>query len=219
MMKLWIAFTALLVRLAFWLKSQFHSILWKPQPEDTDSVLGQVGRSAPLHGEDRLVQGTVVVDALDSTSWRSHDALDFGLEAILSAISQDEVLEFDVFYNSPGEIDKPSPKLTNVWKTIVKSVSQDRNLCINISRSSGASQSWVDLSFSRNFVAEEQTSVMLMGEFANAIRSNRRIQGVSIESGLCRGPDWTLATRFRNICSEHSSSDPGEPELARCFPV
>jgi len=154
-MKLWIAFTALLVRLAFWLKSHFHSILWKPQPEDTDSVLGQVGRSAPLHGEDRLVQGTVVVDALDSTSWRSHDALDFGLEAILSAISQYEVLEFDVFYNSPGEIDKPSPKLTNVWKTIVKSVSQDRNLCINISQvpeplNPGSTSASAEISLLRN---------------------------------------------------------------------
>jgi len=198
-MKLWIAFISMLVRLAVWLKSHFRSILWKPQPEDTDYVLGQVGGSTPHHGQDQLVQGTVVVDASQSTSLSSHDAPDFGLEAILSEISGDEQLKFKVFYNSPGKIDKPSPNLTNVWKTIVKSVSQDRNLCINIFRCSGASRSVVVLSFSRNFVAEEEISVMFMEEFANAIRSNRSIQGVYIESGLCREPDWILGTRFRTF--------------------
>ena len=183
-------------------------------------MLGQVDGSTPHHGEDQLVQDTVVVDALDSTSLSSHDAPDFGLESILSSISGDEELEFEVLYTSPGEIDNPSRNLTNVWKTIVKSVPQDRNLCINISRRSGASQSWVFLSFSTNFVAEEEISVMFMEEFANAIRSNQRIQGVYIVSGLCREPDWPLATRYRTfVVNVHSSSDPGEPELARCSPV
>jgi len=195
-MKLWTAFISLLVRLAVWLKVHFRSILWKPQPEDTDCVLGQVDGSAPHHGEDQLVQGTVVVDALDSTSWRSHDAPDFGLEAILSTISEDECVDFEVSYKSPGEVDKPRPNW-RIWKTIVKSVSQDRNLCINIFRGSGGLQSWVVLSFNRNFVAEEEISVMFMEEFANAIRSNQRIHGVHIVSGLLRKPDWTLGTCFR----------------------
>jgi hypothetical protein len=94
MMQLWIAFISVLVRLAVWLKSHFRSILWNPQPEEIRCVRGQVGGSAPHHGEYRLVHGTVVVDTLDSTSWRSHDAPDFGLEPILSAISRDEILYF-----------------------------------------------------------------------------------------------------------------------------
>jgi hypothetical protein len=199
MMKLWIAFISLLVRLAVWLKAHFSSILWKPQLEDTDYVLGQVGGSTPHHGEDQLVQGTVVVDASESTSLSSLDAPDFGLKSILSSISGDEELEFEVFYTSPGEVDKPRPNWRRIWKTIVKSVSQDRNLCIDISRRSGVSQSWVILRFSGNFVAEEEISVMFMEEFANAIRSNPRIQGVSIESGLHREPYWTFGTRFRTF--------------------
>jgi hypothetical protein len=50
--------------------------------------------SAPHHGEDQLVQGTVGVDASDSTPLTSRDAPDFGLEPILSAISEDELLWF-----------------------------------------------------------------------------------------------------------------------------
>jgi hypothetical protein len=199
MMKLWTAFISLLVRLAVWLKVHFRSILWKPQPEDTDCVLGQVDGSAPHHGEDQLVQGTVVVDALDSTSWRSHDAPDFGLEAILYTISEDECVDFEVSYKSPGEVDKPRPKWKRIWKTVVKSVSQDRNLCINIFRGSGAPQPWVYLRFNRDFVAEEEISVMFMEEFANAIRSNHRIRGVQIVSGLFRKPNWTLGTCFRTF--------------------
>ena len=92
-------------------------------------MLGQVGGSAPHHGEDQLVQGTAVVDALDSTSWRPRDAPDFDLEPILSAISPDEELTLSVSYKSSGEVDiQPSTMSTGVWKTIVKSVSKDRNL-------------------------------------------------------------------------------------------
>ena len=164
-------------------------------------MLGQVDNSALHHGEDLLVQGTVVVDALDSTSWRSLlDAPDFGLESILSSISGDEELHLRVSYESSGEVDERRPNLPNVWKTIVKSVSQDRNLCIDISRfSEAASQSWVVLSFSKRFDVEEEISVMFMEEFANAIRSNRRIQGVCIAIGVFGEPDWTLGTRFRTF--------------------
>ena len=160
-------------------------------------MLGQVDNSALHHGEDLLVQGTVVVDSLDSTSWRSLDAPDFGLESILSSISGDEELHLRVSYESSGEVDERRPNLPNVWKTIVKSVSQDRNLCIDISRFSEASRSWVVLSFSKRFDVEEEISVMFMEEFANAIRSNRRIQGVCIAIGVFGEPDWTLGTRFR----------------------
>ena len=171
-------FLPLLVRVAVWLKSYFCSILWKPQPEKASYVLGQVGGSAPHHGEDQLVQGTVVVDALDSTSLRSHDAPDFSLEPILSAISRDEELEFRFSYKSSGDVNKPSPNLWSVWTTVVKSVSNDRNLCIEISRHSGVSRSGVSLSFSGNFVVEEEITVMFMAELANAIRSNQRIEVV-----------------------------------------
>ena len=141
-------------------------------------MLGQVGGSAPHPGEDQLVQGTVVVDALDSTSLRSHDAPDFSLEPILSAISRDEELEFQFSYKSSGDVNKPSPNLWSVWTTVVKSVSNDRNLCIEISRHSGVSRSGVSLSFSGNFVVEEEITVMFMAELANAIRSNQRIEVV-----------------------------------------
>jgi Ran GTPase-activating protein (RanGAP) involved in mRNA processing and transport len=199
MMKLWIAFISLLVRLAVWLKVHFRSILWKAQFEETKCVLGQVDGSAPHHGEDQLVQGTVVVDASDSISLTSRDAPDFGLEPILSAISEDEDLKFHVSYKSSGEVDKPDPYLRNIWKTIVKSVSKDRNLCIDITRHSGASQPTVSLSFEGNFVAEEEISVMFMEEFANAIRSNPRIEVVFIITYFEEELDRTLVTRFGTL--------------------
>ena len=163
-------------------------------------MLGQVGGSAPHHGEDQLVQGTVVVDALDSTSWRSHDAPDFGLDPILSAISPDEKLTFKVSYKSSGEVDAPSPKDPDVWrKTIVKSVSKGRNLCIDISRRSEASESGVSLIFIGDFVVEEEIPVMFMEEFANAIRSNQRIERVHVHTIFGIAPDSTLVTRFRTL--------------------
>ena len=207
MMQLWIAFISLLarlavwllVRLAVWLTSHFCSMVWKPQPAETNCVLGQVGGSTPHHGEDQLVQDTVVVDASDSTSWRSRDPPDFGLEPILSTISPYEELEFQVSCKSSGEVDKPSPSMTNVWKTIVKNVSKDRNLCIDIARHSKDSRYEVALIFSRNLEVVEDILVVFMQEFVNAVRSNQRIEGVYIAS--CRKEPYptlkTLETRFR----------------------
>ena len=158
-------------------------------------MLGQVDGSAPHHGEDQLVQGTVVVDASDSTSWRSHDAPNFGLEPVLSAISPDEDLVFQVCYISSGEVDKPSPNLRKVWKTVVKSVSKDWNVCIKIYRYSKAPVSAVVLQFTRNFdVAHAEISVVLMQEFVNAVLSNQRIPEVHIEA-----PYSTLGRRFRTL--------------------
>jgi len=151
--------------------------------------------STPHHGEDQLVQGTVGVDASDSTSLTSRDAPDFGLEPILSAISPDEYLGFQVSYESSCEVHMPDPILRNIWKTIVKSVSKDRNLCIDITRRSRACQPKVYLRFSGSFVAEEEISVMFMEEFANAIRSNPRIVGVLIETSFWQELDRTLVTR------------------------
>jgi uncharacterized protein YbaR (Trm112 family) len=155
--------------------------------------------SAPHHGEDQLVQGTVGVDASDSTPLTSRDAPDFGLEPILSAISEDELLWFWVSYKSSGEVDEPRPYSGNIWKTIVKSVSKDRNLCIDISRQSEAFATFVCLSFSRNFVAEEEIPIMLMEEFANAIRSNPRIFVVRIQTSYGQELDRTPVTRFGTL--------------------
>ena len=153
--------------------------------------------SAPHHGEDQLVQDTVVVDASDSTPLTSRDAPDFGLESILSTISPDEVMTFDVSYISSGEVDKPNPYF---WKTIVKSVSKDRNLCIHITRGSEACPSKVYLIFSGKFmIAEEEILVMFMEEFANAICSNPRIEAVSILTTFGRKLDRTLVTRFGRL--------------------
>ena len=205
MMQLWSAFISLLVRLAVWLKSHFRSMLWKPQHEETDCVVGQVDGSAPHHGEDELVEGTVVVDASDLTSWRSRDAPDFSLEPILSAISQDEELEFYVSCKSSGEVDKASPTMENVWKTIVRSVSKDRNVCIDISRRSKVSHSAVVLIFSEYLFVVEDILVVFMQEFANAVRSNQRIEGVHILNYFMRAPDMTLVMNMFLVILESSS--------------
>ena len=155
--------------------------------------------STPHHGEDQLVQDTVVVDASDSTPLTSRDASDFGLEPILSAISEDEELAFNVSYKASGTVDERSPFLSNIWKTIVKSVSKDRNLCIDIARRSEACPSKVYLSFSGNFIAEEEISVMFMEEFANAICSNPRIEAVIIHTTIWGELDRTLVTRFGTL--------------------
>ena len=188
------------MRVAVWLKLYFRSTLWKPQPEDTSCVLGQAGGSAPHHGEDQLVEGTVVVDALDSTSWSSHDAPDFGLDPIISAISPDEQLLFQVSYKFSGKVDVPIPEDPDVWrKTIVKRVSNDRNLCIDITRHSVASQCGVCLFFSGNFIVEEEIPVMFMEEYANAIRSNPRIERVLINTDFSRDTDRALVTWLRTL--------------------
>jgi hypothetical protein len=155
--------------------------------------------SAPHHGEDQLVQGTVGLDASDSISLTSRDAPDFGLEPILSAISEDEYLGFMVSYKSSGEVNEPNPYSRNIWNTIVKSVYKNRNLCIEITRHSEAYPSSVSLTFSGNFDAEEEISVMFMAEFANAIRSNPRIVGVRIQTSFWEELDRTLVTRFGTL--------------------
>jgi hypothetical protein len=155
--------------------------------------------STSHHVEDQLVQGTVGVDASDLTSLTSRDALDFGLEPILSAISEDGYLGFHVSYESSGEVHEPNPYSRNIWQTIVKSVSKDHNLCIDITRRSEASQPTVSLTFSGNFNAEEEISVMFMEEFANAIRSNPRIVGVFIHTTFGQELDRTLVTRFGTL--------------------
>ena len=167
-------------------------------------MLGQVGGSAPHHGEDQLVQGTVGVDASDSTSWRSRDVLDFGLQPILFTISQNEELEFYVSYKSSSKVDKP-PHLRNLWKTIVKSVSKDRNLCIEICRHPEASQSAVALTFSENLVVEEEILVVFMQEFANAVRSNQRIERVHIQPDFLREPERTLVMNMIPVILESLS--------------
>ena len=156
-------------------------------------MLGQVGGSAPHHGKDQLVQGPVVVDALDSTSWRSRHAPDFGLEPILSTISQGEVLEFNVSCNFAGEV----PKLPNVWKTIVKNVSKDQNVCIHITRRSRNSQSTVVLCFCAESVVQEENFVVFMQEFANVVRSNQRVESLHIQTRFIRSRDRTLDPHFR----------------------
>jgi hypothetical protein len=162
-------------------------------------VVAEVDGSATHPGEDQLVQGTVGVDASESTPLSSHDAVDFGLEPILAAISRDELLHFRVSCKSSGEVDKPGPYLGHIWKTIVKSVSNDWNLCIDITRHSGVSQSAVFLYFTPTFIAEEEIPGMFMEEFANAIRSNPRIEGVCIDTFFWQEQDRTLGTRFRTL--------------------
>ena len=109
-MQLWVAFISVLVRLAVWLKSYFRPILWKPQPEETSCVVAEGDGSTTHHGED------LAVDASESTLLTSLDAPDFGLEPILSTISEDEQLVFMVSYKSSSEVHDPSPVLSNIWK-------------------------------------------------------------------------------------------------------
>ena len=167
-------------------------------------MVAEVDGSAAHPGEDQLVQGTVAVDALESTPLTSLDAApDFGLEPILAAISEDEYLGFVVSYKSSREVDEHiSIDLGNICKTIVKNVSNvsnDRNLCIQLTRDSRSFSSGVVLYFSETFVVEEEIAVMFMEEFANAIRSNPRIEVVVIITDFWQGLDQTLITRFGTL--------------------
>ena len=192
-MQLWVAFISVLVRLAVWLKSYFRPILWKPQPEETSCVVAEGDGSTTHHGED------LAVDASESTLLTSLDAPDFGLEPILSTISEDEQLVFIVSYKSSSEVHDPSPVLSNIWKTIVKNVSKDRYLCIEITRCSGACPSGVCFYSKGDFVAEEEIPVMFMEEFANAICSNPRIKRVFIDISFERELDRTIVARFETL--------------------
>ncbi|KAG0564486.1 hypothetical protein KC19_8G114300 [Ceratodon purpureus] len=184
-MQTWLKFILWIVKLATWKELVFW-VLRRAPPQETNE-LNQLAGSQPVR-ERELEVKAAAMDDLCSTS-KSPNAHEIELEAVLSAISTEKRLRFNISASSfKLSTMNSNDEYTQIFE---KNASFNQDEYMQIIRAIASSTTMMDIRL--HFNLGKESCIEMLEQFHEAIRSNQRIESVQVVEHDV-SIDWLVAT-------------------------